>query len=111
MCSSDLLESGRTRISRAQVERHTTYSILENLLDARIGRADVSIRYEAASAEIGAVLGLRKGSPLMVMERVSYDARGTPREYSIYRARAEAYRFSLTVRGKLPITRALKTAS
>lgn len=108
--STVFLDSGRARISREQVNRHPTYSILENLLGERIGRADVSIRYEPASAEFGADLGLRKGAPLMVMERVSYDAQGRAREYSVYRARAEAYRFSLTVRGKLPITRSLKTA-
>ena len=35
---------------------------------------------------------------------------GTPLEHSLYFARAESYEFSLTVRGKLPITRSLKTA-
>jgi GntR family transcriptional regulator len=109
--SSVHLDAGRARISRDQVDRHPTYSILENLLHERIGRADVSIRYEPAGAELGRLLGLRKGAPLMVMERVSFNAHGLPREHSVYRARAEAYEFSLTVRGKLPITRALKSAS
>jgi hypothetical protein len=46
----------------------------------------------------------------MVLERVSYNADGVPLEHSLYHARAEAYEFSLTVRGKLPITRSLKEA-
>jgi GntR family transcriptional regulator len=109
--SSGYLDSGRTRISREQMDRHPSYSILEDLLHERIGRADVSIRYQPAGAEFGRLLELRKGAPLMVMERVSYTTDGRPCEYTVYRARAETYQFSLTVRGKLPITRSLKSAS
>lgn len=105
------LDAGRLKLTRELVDRHPTYAILEQLLGERIGRADVAIRYEPASAEIARALGLAKGAPLMVMERISYNADGTPREHSVYRARAEAYAFSLTVRGKLPITRSLKVAT
>ncbi len=104
------LDTGRSRIDREQVDRHPTYSILEKLLHERIGRADVSIRYERADAGLARRLKLPKGAPLMVFERVSYNAAGVPREHSLYYARAEAYAFSLTVRGKLPITRGLKAA-
>ena len=104
------LNTGRSRIAREQVDRNPTYSILERLLGERIGRADVSIRYQRAEPEFARVLQLPKGAPLMVFERVSYNADGVPLEHSLYHARAEAYEFSLTVRGKLPITRALKAA-
>jgi DNA-binding GntR family transcriptional regulator len=104
------LNPGRTRIGNDDVERHPTYSILENLMHERIGRADVSIRYEPASAEFARILKLKRGAPLMVLERVSYNGEGVPREHSVYRARAEAYEFSLTVRGKLPIARSLTAA-
>ena len=102
------LDSGRTRITRAQVERNPTYAILETLLGEHIGRAEVVIRYERTNAEHARILQLPRGAPLMVFERVSYDANGAPREHSLYHARAEAYEFSLTVRGKLPIARSLK---
>lgn len=46
----------------------------------------------------------------MAFERVSYNAEGMALEHSLYYARAEAYEFSLTVRGKLPITSSLKAA-
>lgn len=102
------LDAGSVHLTRQQVQRHPTYSILENILGERIGKADVSIRYERASAAHARLLQLPRGAPLMVFERVSYDARGLPREHSLYRARAEAYEFSLTVSGKLPITQSLK---
>jgi DNA-binding GntR family transcriptional regulator len=46
----------------------------------------------------------------MVLERVSYTADGAAREHTLYYAKAESYEFSITVRGKLPITRSLKEA-
>ncbi len=97
-------------IGRELVEAHPTYSILEKLLRMRISRAEVSIRYLRAPADISKVLRLRSGAPLMVLERVSHGPDGIPLEHSLYFARAESYAFSLTVRGKLPITRSLKTA-
>lgn len=96
------------RVTRQQVQRHPTYSLLENVLGVRIGKADVTIRYERAGAEHARLLQLPRGAPLMVFERVSYDDKGVACEYSLYRARAEAYEFSLTVSGKLPITQSLK---
>jgi len=105
------LNAGRKQITDDQVERNPTYSILEKLLKEHISRADVSIRYERASPAFARALGLPRNAPLMVFERVSYNALGVPLEHSLYRARAEAYEFSLTVRGKLPITRSLKAAA
>jgi len=105
------LHTGGTDIRREQVEAHPTYSILEKLLRQRISRAEVSIHYLPAPEDIARVLRLRSGAPLMVLERVSYGRHGMPLEHSLYFARAESYKFSLTVRGKLPITRALRTAN
>lgn len=105
------LNTGGVRLTREQVDTHPTYSILEKLLRRRISRAEVSIRYVAAPEDIARELRLRKGAALMALERVSHGADGMPLEHSLYFARAESYQFSLTVRGKLPITRALKTAN
>jgi len=105
------LHAGEAPIGRAEVAAHPTYSILEKLMGRRVGRADVAISYLAAPPDIAKVLGLRKGTPLLALERVSYDAKGIPLEHSFYFARAESYKFSLTVRGKLPITRSLRSAN
>lgn len=104
------LNTGRARLVREQVERHPTYALIEQVLKERIGRADVTIRYARASAEFARDLQLAEGAPLMGLERVSFSAEGVPLEHSLYYARAEAYEFSLTVRGKLPIARSLKAA-
>ncbi len=105
------MDTGRLRLDRAQVDRNPTYRILEHIMQERVGRADVSISYMRASASLANLLQLPRGAPLMVFERVSFNADGVPREHSFYYARAEAYEFSLTVRGKLPITRSLRAAA
>lgn len=51
------------------------------------------------------------GAPTMVLERVSYSSDGVPREHTLYHAKAEAYEFSINVRGKMPITSSLTAAS
>jgi GntR family transcriptional regulator len=104
------LQASGAQVSREQVETHPTYSILEKLLGLRISHAEVSIRYLPAPADIARRLRLRAGAPLMVLERVSHGANAMPLEHSLYFARAESYKFSLTVRGKLLITRSLKSA-
>ena len=104
------LETGRIRLDRRQVDRNPTYRILEDIIREQISRADVSISYTRANTSLAHVLQLPRGAPLMLFERVSYDGNGIPREHSAYYARAEAYEFSLTVRGKLPITRSLRAA-
>ena len=101
------VETGRVSLTREQVAKHPTYSVLEQVLGQKIARADVSIRYRPAPAELAKLLKVKAGAPLMELERVSYSAQGAPLEHSFFYARAEAYSFSLTVRGKLPITRSL----
>lgn len=101
------VETGRVRLSREAVERNPTYWVLEKLLGQKIARADVSIRYVPAPADLSRLLQVKLGAPLMMLERVSFGANGAPLEHSYYYAKAETYSFSLTVRGKLPITRSL----
>jgi GntR family transcriptional regulator len=99
------------RITREEMAANQTYAILENILGLRVARADITIRYSPATAELQELLQLPKGAPVMVLERVSYCADGVPREHTLHYAPAETYMFSLTVRGRLPITPSLRKAS
>lgn len=104
------LAAGRRRLTRGQVDRNPTYSILEKLLGEQVARADVSIRFQSASEELAGILELPRRAPLMRFERMSFGADSRPLEHSVYFARAETYEFGLSVRGKLPIAPALKAA-
>ncbi len=96
------------KVTREQVERHPTYSVLEKLLGYSIERADVSISYQRATQELRKILRLPAGAPIMMLERISYSGDGVPREHTLYYAKAESYVFSIKVRGKLPITESFR---
>lgn len=102
---------GGARVTEAAAREGSAYSILESLLGERVERADLAIRYASADAGLARELGVRKGAPLMMLERVSYNARGIPLEHTRYWALAGFYEFSLTVRGKLPITYSLRAGA
>ena len=46
-------------------------------------------------------MDLPPGTPLMVLERVSYDTAGQAREHTLYYAEATSYEFAIQVRGPL----------
>ena len=88
-------------VDRETAERLPTYEILRSILKERIDRADVAIRFEKGKATICRAMELPTGTPLMVLERVSYDTQGRPREHTLYYAEAASYEFSIRVRGPL----------
>ena len=108
--TSVYLSAVRWRLTREQVDRNPTYSILEKLLGLQVTRADVAIQYRIADDALARELEVPRRAPLMRFERVSFGADGRPLEHSEYFTRAEAYEFGLSVRGKLPIAPALKAA-
>ncbi|MBM3368654.1 MAG: UTRA domain-containing protein [Betaproteobacteria bacterium] len=75
---------------------------------SRVANADLSIRARAATPELRRTLRLRGREPLIALERVSYDVRGAPIEYTLYWANAETYEFVLRLRGAVPITSSMQ---
>lgn len=61
-------------LSRSQVEQHSFY----DLLDVTLGGAVQTIGADAASPADGELLEIPAGSPVLVCERVTSDAAGTP---------------------------------
>jgi GntR family transcriptional regulator len=92
------------KMPRELVAAHTTYPLFESFMHLKISHADLSVRARAASPELKKLLGLRAGTPVIALERVSYLAGGGPAEFTLYCANAENYEFALKVRGKVPIT-------
>ncbi len=92
------------KMPRELVAAHTTYHLFESFMHLKISHADLSVRARAASPELKKLLGLRAGTPVIALERVSYLAGGGPAEFTLYCANAENYEFALKVRGKVPIT-------
>jgi GntR family transcriptional regulator len=80
-------------VSWEMTEQKPTYSILEELTGLPVARADLAIKVGAADRELAKTLGLKVGSPLLVMERMSYFPNGACCDYSIFFIRPERYEF------------------
>jgi GntR family transcriptional regulator len=109
--STAYLAVGDEQVTEAVVAKHSTYAIVESVLRLRIGHAEIAIRARPADGALRSLFQLARNEPLLVFERVSFLTNGRPAEHTLYYARAEAYEFALTVRGKLPITAAFKGAA
>lgn len=88
-------------LRREDAETHTVYGMLGKL---RLGvdRADLTIGGRQAGRSLGKLLGCPSTSPLLVLERVSYEA-GVPCEKSFFFVRSDNYRFTLRVHGPVPL--------
>ncbi len=103
-----LLPPYAARITRAQANTHTIYQILRDLLGVDVARADIGIRAREVPRATRALLRLRSGQPVLVMERMSTTATGEPVEHSFFYIVPETYEFRLSVRGPLQISSAIK---
>jgi GntR family transcriptional regulator len=96
-----------TGVTRALATRQTSYQIVETFHQSKIDHADVSIRAQVSNAETRHLLRMPPGTPLIALERVSYLADGTPIEYALYCAHADAYEYSFRVNSKVNAASAL----
>jgi GntR family transcriptional regulator len=84
-------------VTHELVAVHTSYYIFEVILGMKVDHADLSIRAETSTAELRKLLRMAPATPVIVMERVSYLADGTPIEFARYCAHADSYEFSFKV--------------
>jgi GntR family transcriptional regulator len=80
----------------------TTYTMWEQRLGVRIARAAHDIYAAGASAEVADALDLAVGSPVLVLERISYTDDDKPLEVVDFHYRPEKYRFSVTLPRTMP---------
>lgn len=69
------------------------YDKLERRCDVTIHRSAYSVQAMAATPEIGGLLGIPTGSPVLVGEEVAYESDGTPVLIGYNTYRGDAYRF------------------
>lgn len=102
------LPAEAARLTRAQAEANPCYDILQTLLKIGIVRAEISIRAQSAGRQFAGLLKTSVKAPLLLFERVSFCAAQVPREYTRFRVRAEAYRFTLGVSGPVRMASGLR---
>lgn len=75
----------------------TSYTMWEQRLGVHIARATHEIHAAGASLDVAAALDLPLGSPVLVLERISYTDDDKPLEVVEFHYRPERYRFSVTL--------------
>jgi GntR family transcriptional regulator len=88
------LDLGR-RLAREDLERRDIFWLLENACGVGLGAADCEIGAVAAEAETAMVLGVSAGTPLVFIDRLTYDAGGGPVDYEHLYVRADRFRYAL----------------
>jgi len=99
-----LVVIGSATVSRENMETHTIYQLLRDVVGEQVARADIGIRARAVGKRIGNLLRLAAGRPVLVMERASIDKSGLVVEHSRFYIVPETYEFRLNVSGPLQIS-------
>lgn len=101
------LAPSTVKVTRELAASRTSYQILETHLQRPVDHAEISIRAQASTAEMRKLLRMPPSTPIIALQRVSYTADGTPVEYALYCAHADAYEYAFKVNSKVDVTDAL----
>lgn len=77
---------------------HSLYQYIEEQLHLKIGHATQSVEAAIASEIEGEHLNIRKGSPILLLQRNTYLVDGTPLEFVKSSYRADRYTFTIHIK-------------
>ena len=89
-------ESIGKMLSRHEVEHQPFYDLLP-AYGFRVGRARQVIRASAASRELAAVSGMAEGEPVLVCERLTFDADEQPIIHATFTYRSDRFEFHVNL--------------
>jgi GntR family transcriptional regulator len=81
------------RFERFDITARSVYEILETEYGVSVSRARQSLEPSVASEYEARLLGIEPGAPLMLEERLAFDARGRPIDYGKDLYRGDRFRF------------------
>jgi DNA-binding GntR family transcriptional regulator len=84
-------------ISRAQIEEHPIYQVLQQDLGVVLGHGDITLASTGASADLAGPLDVPAGHPLLVLARTTYDKAGQIVEHAVYHLLPDRFELRLTV--------------
>jgi len=87
-------------ISRADTAKIGVYQILKEKVGVEPYRASFNISSELPSATLASRLGVSSTTPLLSLERISYDAKGAVLERTVHHLLPEVYKLSVNVRAQ-----------
>ncbi|NJD27969.1 MAG: GntR family transcriptional regulator [Chloroflexi bacterium] len=89
-----------THFSRRDVEEKPLYELLETRLGVRPGAASQSIRADAASGPVAEALGIQRGAPVLICDRITYDDAGRALQHTLFTYRADRFEFRVALSGR-----------
>lgn len=84
-------------ISQADVEKDPIYHVLQKKTKAMPARAEFVVSCRQPTPSISEALEMSRVSLLLVLERISRDAQGSPVEYTTHYLRPDVYRLSVAI--------------
>jgi GntR family transcriptional regulator len=88
------VELGR-KLAREDLEGRDVFWLIENACGMTLGAADCEIGAVAAEDEIALQLGVPSGTPLVFIDRLTYDVAERPVDYEHLYVRADRFRYGL----------------
>jgi GntR family transcriptional regulator len=88
------LELGR-RLAHEDLEGRDVFWLIENVCGIALGAADCEIGAVAAEDDVALQLGVPSGTPLVFIDRLTYDAKDRPIDYEHLYVRADRFRYGL----------------
>ncbi|MDR5818287.1 GntR family transcriptional regulator [Caballeronia sp. LZ033] len=93
-------------LARAELVTRDIFLILENDCAVPLGRADLAIDAIAAPVEIAQSLDVKKGAPLLRIERLTHGADGTPVDFEYLYFRGDTFQYRLRIDRERPASKA-----
>jgi GntR family transcriptional regulator len=84
-------------ISAAEARVAPFYDLLERTYRSPLSYGDDRVSAAGASGETAKLLGIKSGTPVLVINRVSHDGSGVPLEYTEVTFRSDSYRYEVTL--------------
>jgi GntR family transcriptional regulator len=85
----------RLQITPSFLNNRSLYRALEEKGGVHLAEADETIEVGFADQETAKILGLKKGQPILMMNRLAFDVNGSPVEYAINIYRADRYKYEI----------------
>lgn len=90
-----ILEYGK-ELAKYDLSNTGVYEIANRFLDVQLTKAEETISAKAATKEEAELLDIKKGEPVLLMERLTYQ-NDTPIEYAYNVYRADRYRYNIVL--------------
>ncbi len=84
-------------LARYDLSNTGAYEIANRFLNVQLTKAEETILAKAATREEAEFLGIKKGEPVLVMERLTFEQNDIPIEYVYNVYRADRYRYNITL--------------